>query len=398
MATINKIIYRTFQFSLFLLVCYGAHAWFTWDYDFLDYRELIPYFLLFSIITLIYQVRFDIKLKNPFLLFLIYLSLTIALSFPVFGYSVPIISFFWLYPMFVLLNDKRHIQGHLNFLTKLLCGIIIPGIIIWGILFFYPFPGYPIQWGDLSVNESYFFLNYVFCLKDLYYADSIRFQSVFLEPSYFGTLLAFLLYANKFSINKVTIKILLIGVILSFSLAAWIITLLGYVLYRIDSGFNIKWISTFCVFIVFLYAFALNYNDGNNAINELIVQRLELDNSGGIEGNNRFTQDTDIMYDNYAQNSDLLWGHRNIEIKSSAGYKVYFIQHGVVSAFFCLTLYLLIVIYSKSRRYGFFFILLLVITFLQAAYPFSLAWIIPFVLGVSNYKQMTHKCKAYLDL
>jgi hypothetical protein len=386
METINKIIYRTFQVSLFLLVCYGAHAWFTWDYDFLDYRGLIPYFVFFSIIAFVYQIRFGIKLKKTFLLLLIYLSLTIAQSFPVLGYSVPISTFFKLYPLFVLLNDKQHIQDHIDFLTKSLCVVIVPGIVIWGILFFYSFPGYPIQWGDLSINESYFFLNYVFYLKDLYYIDSIRFQSVFLEPSYFGTLLAFLLYANKFSINKVTIKILLIGVVLSFSLAAWIITLLGYVLYRIDSGFNLKWITVFCVFLVSLYAFALNYNDGNNAINELIVQRLELDNSVGIKGNNRFSQDTDIMYDMYKNNYDLLWGHKNVELKSSAGYKVYFIQHGIVSAFFCLLFYLLVVLYSKSRKYGLFFVLLLVMTFIQAAYPSSYAWVIPFVLGVVNIK------------
>ena len=149
----DKIIKFIYQFSLFLLLCYGAHAWFTWDYDFYDYRALINPFAIFSAIAAIYQYRFGVKFKNPILLILIYLVFTIAQSFPIFGYSIPVSSFLRLYPVFVLLSDKKHISDHLKFITNALCIIIVPGVIIWTILLFVKFPGYPIQWGDLSKNS-----------------------------------------------------------------------------------------------------------------------------------------------------------------------------------------------------------------------------------------------------
>lgn len=391
----NRIVCFIYQLSLFLLICYGAHAWFMWGFDFLDHRGLVRLFAVFSAIAFVYQQLFRVKLKNLPVLLLIWLVLTIAESFPFFGMSTPIVSFLRLYPLFVLLNDTNHIKDHLRFVTHALCIILVPGLIIWALLFFVSIPGYPIQWGDLSLNISYYYINHIFSLKSLYYDESIRFQSIFLEPGYLGTLLAFLLFANNYNFKKRTTWILLTGLVVSFSLAGWFIALLGYAFTRFERGLRINSILFLLCFVGLIYVFAINYNNGDNPVNELIVSRLEYDSDRTIVGNNRVTKDTEILYEQYLKNNELWFGHPGIELTASAGYKAYFIKTGIFSAMFFVFFYMLIVFYSKSKRYGILFTLLVFITFVQAAYPDSYSWIIPFILGVTCYSRMELESRLY---
>lgn len=391
----KELILFTYQFSLFLLICYGAHAWFLWDFDFLDDIGLLRLFAILSLVAYVYQHTFKLKFKNIPLLLLIWLIFTIAESFPFFGFKTPVVSFFRIYPLFVLLNDTNHISDHLKFVTQALCIIIVPGLIIWALLFFVSFPGYPIQWGDLSVNQSYYFLNYIFFLKSLFYDESIRFQSIFLEPGYFGSLVAFLLYANSYNLKKITTWVLLIGLLASFSLAGWIIALIGFIFNRYQRGLMIKNYLLLLCFLGLLYGFAVEYNNGDNAINELIVKRLETDNDRIIAGNNRFSKDTEIIYEQYLKNNELWFGHPEIELTASAGYKAYFIKTGIFSAIFFAFFYFLLVFYSNSKKYGFFFMLLVFFTFLQASYPDSFSWLIPFVLGITCYSRMELESRLY---
>ena len=66
-----------------------------------------------------------------------------------------------------------------------------------------------------------------------------------------------------------------------------------------------------------------------------------------------------------------------------AGYKIYFLYQGIVVAMLFLISFFLLgpLERVKNKRYMGGFFLLIVITFIQAAYPSSFSWWIPFLLA-----------------
>jgi hypothetical protein len=146
------------------------------------------------------------------------------------------------------------------------------------------------------------------------------------------------------------------------------------------------------VFSVVFY-FAQEYNGGDNAINLALFDRLELDSEKGIKGNNRITEKTDDEFKQFLS-TDLFWfGVDRTKFKSDieddliqgAGYTIYLIQNGLVSVLVFFFFYLSIAAKSVDKIKSFFFLFLIIITFLQAAYPESGSWLIPFILGISNF-------------
>jgi hypothetical protein len=146
------------------------------------------------------------------------------------------------------------------------------------------------------------------------------------------------------------------------------------------------------IFSVVFY-FAQEYNGGDNAINLGLFDRLEQDSEKGIKGNNRISEKTDDEFKQFLS-SDLFWfGLDRAKFKSDiedetiagAGYTIYLIQNGLVCALFFFLFYFSIAAKSVDKIKSFFFLFLIIITFLQAAYPESGSWLIPFILGISNF-------------
>ena len=138
---------------------------------------------------------------------------------------------------------------------------------------------------------------------------------------------------------------------------------------------------------MFVYAMQY-YNDGDNYINKNIAQRLTDSNddkyvfSGTIRSDNY----TDRVYSESIESGDFIFGEsRELNI-SGAGYKIFLIKNGLFAAILYFIVYNLISKFSKNRKYGRYFVLLILLTFLQAAYPFSYSWMIPFILGIFTEK------------
>lgn len=393
------IINILFRISIVYLIFIGAHAWFTMDQPF---EVSLGISIVIFIISLLYKKKNNIHLTlrtsdvfavTAFFIASLFASqITRLESFVTF-----VVRYF---PILLLLCDTRSAKDTLTFVSKFLAILFIPSAILHLIFAATSFP--PSIPFTVEGNSMYLFCNYGILIKSISIEnEGIRFCSVFLEPGFLGTLCALLLYANRFQFKgKWWMYPILIALLLSLSLAGYITTLLGYIFCRYYQGLSIKKYVGY--FIVGTLAFFIsdNYNGGNNILNEYIFSRLKEDKEKGIAGNNRNSELTDYYFEKTIENGDALLGLGREKITKingggaddgdysnqirGAGYKMFILYNGLLAAFFYLLCY-----YSLSRirntfkrKYSIGFFLLIFITFMQASYPDSYSWLVPFVLGI----------------
>lgn len=394
-----------FRLAIFFEILCGAHAWFTW---WTTDSRLLQYIIALAIAFIAYKYKSKLRIK---------LNTSPAVVFAMLSYIVGVMFFnrgsipslvevaFALYTLWVVISDRENVKGHLQFVCKGLAIILIPGIILFLGKGYIPTIGLIIQKGS---SEDYIFINQIFLIHKIGGFDSEaakRFHSVFLEPGYLGSMLSFMMFAIKYDFSKWYTKTLLVAQLISLSLAGYILTFSGYVLYLISEGRSMKKIILFAMLIPIVYVVAIGYNNGNNYINNAIISRLQYDEEKGISGNNRTGAGTEFYYNQAIENGDIWLGLGTEKVKQinggssdsagysdnirGAGYKVFFVIRGVICAIFFLLFYIFIAkatVPSKMFiRYGLIF--LIILTFIQAAYPTSAAWIYPFVLGLLYYNQ-----------
>ena len=308
-----------------------------------------------------------------------------------------------MYPVWVLLSDNREaVEGHLRFVSKILSVILFIGIIEFLILTIYPVPSFLIQYGD---NPNYIFFNYIFSIQ--YYEESAllldlnRFNSVFLEPGYLSAMLIFMLYACRFDFSVRTNRIMLYSIIVSFSLAGYVMLALGFIFHQIENNRHEVRRVLSTVFLLFVFLeLSVSYNGGDNIVNKLIVQRLQYDNEKGISGNNRISDVTVTYFEQGLKNGDIIFGLGREEVDringgrlstfdhdsiAGTGAVFYFVVFGIVSAIFFLLFYLMVSRVCPNRGYSGYFVVLIVACFIQSACPESMSWFYPFVLGIKAY-------------
>ena len=396
-----KLLIFLFDLGILFELLWGAHAWFTWNLD-TEYAYAMAAKSLVFVVSVVYAKFFRINInltkRAAFAILIFFLASMI-------GHLgiLAVVNFFVSYfPLYILICDWKRIDHHIRFVVVGLLIIFIPGLILHlimlvkGSLLF----GWPIQYPNMKI---YTFLNYGFLLKGVanYEADGIRFQSIFLEPGYLGTMLAFLLYVLKYDMKPFANKILATALLLSMSLAGIVIMLLGYVICLYEKGKSIKKILLLLLVGVIAVLGGSIYNDGNNALNEKILSRFELDQKKGLSGNNRFSYTTNKYFDTFWRTGDLIWGIGSERVQKingggaddaafsdqirGAGYKIYFIYYGIVSAVVYMLFYFLLGrAYTKKMTVHMFgFWCIIVLTFVQASYPASFSWLIPYFMAIS---------------
>ena len=399
--TANKLITLLFRFAILFEIFWGAHAWFTWQCDLSKSNRYLALAIVF-LTSFVYQKNQRLILKKSSntigALFCYFIGFWILSRFTLGSLVGNVLS---IYPIWVLLSDKKNASSHLDFVVKILSLILFVGIIEYFILQLISLPGPLISYMDA---RGYEFFNYGFCLIPLHSLGGFfRFSSVFLEPGYMGALLAFLLYAVKYDFSKRYIRILLYSLLISLSLAGYILFVIGYILYQSDKGFNlVKYIEiAFCIGVV--YFSAINYNGGKNFVNERIIERLQPDDKKGIAGNNRTSEVTEKYFREGFKNGSNLFGLGPAKVKhinggddlvdgfshdniNGAGYQYFIVVHGIIPAIFFLFFYIKLGhSICRSYRYRRFMVLLVILTFIQASYPSSPSWIYPIILGLNSY-------------
>ncbi len=401
----KKFILLLFRLTIFFEMCWGAHAWFTW---WCDRDKLITYLILIVVaaIAAMYQRINKIKLtKSRFVIsgFLLFIIATIFRNhFALLGIARSILA---VYPIWVMISDYREtVQGHLNFATKLIAWMSLLGIVEYVVVSAFGLPSIVINYGDYV---NYIFFNYVFYIKNIgEYSmmtgmDFQRFSGVFLEPGYMSSLFVFLLYAQKFNIKKFDNIVILGTILVSLSLAGYVLTFIAYFFHRMLKRRIMGGIIGIAFVGVLFYVVGINYNQGNNYLNNEIISRLEYDKEKGISGNNRTTDITRSYFDQGLANGDS-WiglGHERVQKINGGGSTTgfdhnaingtgaiyYFVVYGIISALLFLFSYYQLSRYCINKRYSLYFVLLIAICFIQAAYPDSSSWIYPFLLGIKSY-------------
>lgn len=215
------------------------------------------------------------------------------------------------------------------------------------------------------------------------YTDSVppRFQGLFLEPGHIGMIISFVLFCRGYDLKSKQNWILILSLILSFSLAGYILAILGLVMYLLLHGkLSFKAVFLTCICLGGLSFWAIKQQD--NVFYELIFRRLEFD-GGTIAGDNRYTPEFESFYKLSMANQRyfLLGMQDKFDINAfpkNAGYKVYLIENGVIALAFLFLRYCAI-LFSRFSFHGLVLLVLFSLSFLQRPYA---DWFVMYLLFI----------------
>lgn len=400
---LNTRSWRYFKILLLVYVFYSMNCWVFFNANAMMMRFAylflaIPFFLKTSFWDTS-QSRVGIALLLAVLY--VYCSGTGNLNLYIFSLigALPLISI-------VLLKDE-YILDLLESFQKILYPLLALGAAFWILhLVGYDLPSTEVTFGtvldsDGNVETQYYFSNHYLYLVDnsalmRWNADIpsfFRFSSIFIEPGYLGIMLTFLLFINKFDINEKRNIVYIVSLVLTLSLAGFIMSLFAYIANRLAMSRNkVSTLIVIGVVVMFAYVFFSNYNDGNNAINEAIISRLEVDEEKGFAGNNRTSEALDDQFAELLSSSDLLFGmsaRDNIEF--GVGYKAFMMRNGLFGL--VLFLWFLTTIAKRADNYSSWILFLLyVLMFARGDVTmFWTAFIMVYVGGVTRTTYKTYK-------
>lgn len=299
----------------------------------------------------------------------------------------------------MLINIKPQKQIELlSFLSKALAIVLLISFTAWLASFLGVNLPHSTEYLDLdysygSISENYFLFRRVISMGssgDEMITNIIRFNGIFLEPGHTGTIVAFFLMANKYDLSKWYNKILLGILLVTLSTAAYVLALLGYVIIALFEKNNFKMI-LYLLLVLLVGIFVVNYNGGDNVINQNIIEKL-FDSERGLQ--DRFTDEVQTAYNRLWSNGDYLFGASSkVNVSHSAGYKVFIIQQGLIGVFLVLLAYFYI---QKAffTKIGFCFFILVIVSFSQRVYFSWDAFLDPYILGLS-YFVTTKKSRRY---
>ena len=160
-----------------------------------------------------------------------------------------------------------------------------------------------------------------------------------------------------------------------------------------------KYLLILAVFAGIFTYIGLNYNRGNNVINEKILSRLII-TDGELSGDNRTSMVFDKYYDNWLKHGDIFNGYgrkaygdgnatSNI-LHGCASFKRFFFINGIIGTVLICLLYLCLYLRYRSKQ-GFGFFLVVIICNMIRDYPYRLMWMFLFVLGITavSYTHLT---------
>lgn len=237
----------------------------------------LSYLLLICLI--IYKSKSIITIsRNPKVFFNLMLLFAVLIIVPVFtGFMYSNIIYLLTYILSFVISNEDYNKSF-NMLGKVLGVISIVSFIPWFINT-YISPVFPLyNTIDLSELKGTYYMmdNYLFFVKynDLF--ESFRFYSMFDEPGVFGTLAAFILYGNKYDFSKWYVWAIFISSLFTFSMAFYLLTILGLVTIKIKVSFK--------SIIVLMILGVICVNVINNIEKDSLFYELIIDRLGNLSG------------------------------------------------------------------------------------------------------------------
>ena len=255
---------------------------------------------------------------------------------------------------------------------------------------------FPYTMEAYGVDDLYYFQNYRLFLRNTTMGSLLvfRFCSIFLEPGYLGCMVSLILYIRRYKMDFYGL-VLLLSLFATFSLAGWILSLVGFLSIQLfNTRKPILILGIYILVFLSIWSGAKSFNGGDNVVNTLFFERLEYDEAmGTISGYDRSTEQTnDWFWSTFIKSPDILFGSssdaNNLMINDN-DWKAYVVKHGIVG----LSLFLLFAFYpflsvrgrrKVARREVFFLSVLYVLVFAQTIHMiFSDMYVILLILGDS---------------
>lgn len=273
-----------------------------------------------------------------------------------------------------------YLKDLLYFTIKWFAILLIPSIILYWSLIFIDLPSF-----GQFVHPVYVpFKNYIFYIKSTWDNGIFpRFNAFLLEPGHLAILSTFLTIASRYNYkdNK-WLWVLGISTLFSFSLAGYLLYTMGWLLLKINS---VGKALTASVILIAAITGAIGFGGGDNAVNKLILERLERDEHAGIKGNNRFTDSTDFIYQQAVKKGKAWSGVKNetlAENVKGAGYKIFVINNGFIGIILALLFYIAVIPSNPDYRYTISYLIILALCFIQRSAPEMYHWLFPYITGI----------------
>lgn len=378
-------MWQLYKFSNLIYLLLSSYIWFA----FLLPLNYVP--MTFSLLMLVcftlggFSIRLTTKTLLVFLLIVLYSLYSVFIIDVNYG----IMTFFSYFPavlLFVLKEEEQ--KDLLDFVTKWFCIIMGVSLFLFIVHFVIDMPNFPFKPSSLGDTYEPFKNYFFFMTTDMYFVQNggiYRFGGPFLEPGHQSLICSLLLYANGFKMKEKPLLWILVGsVLLSFSLAGYLILAVGWLYLKLKN------IYTMVISIVLLVGSWLGvtviWNGGDNPINKLIIERLEFDNKKGIKGNNRTLAQTDHFYNKCVKDGTYLLGVRTLKAMglkiNGAGYKIFILRFGLFGVIWVTLIYLCLIPQGVDKKYALGFFMIIALVFLQRAYPSWYSWLLPYVLGL----------------
>lgn len=379
--------WRWIEFVLFWCVLQSMLFWPTSFYGFRSIFNLIAAFL----IILSYKRIFNRITNATFLIFLTALIISDSIFLDGLKTTLAVSSSYILGTLMFCMKDNYK-ASLLQDTTKWLSYILAPGIVVYVLWIIFQFPGFGVLSKPYGYSDHY---NYIFFIRPVAFMLVPRFSGPFMEPGHLGMIGVFFLYANRFDFkHKKHLWILLISVLLSLSLAGYVLLFFAILF---DSKVSLKRLLSCSFIFLILYVFVTEiWNNGDNPINSTIFERLEYDEEKGISGNNRNFNYTEIYFSKMCDDMSIVWGigfdgfMKGMDEGKigGAGLMVFLMQYGIIGTLLVIAYYLSIAMSGFDKKFAIGFFGLIIICFLQRAYPTWIAWLLPYISSISLSKRL----------
>lgn len=289
--------------------------------------------------------------------------------------------------------DKEIAEKSLTKICKVFAGFLIISILFFFLHFIgVNLPNVSVERGNYSYTNFFFFL---LDDRELWNILIPRFNSVFLEPGHMGTTIIMLLATQIGKWKKWYNVVLFVALLMSFSLAAYClgVMLLFLRLWMLRRKIVLK-VLGLVSFLGIIVGGSFVYNDGDNMLNNLIVMRLEVSDTGDdFKGNNRVSEDFEKEFESFLGSSDILFGREmDYEGWGNSGYRVYIYDYGMAGFALFLLFYFFAFRTGRDIRAITTAFVLAMTNFWIRGYPMLFAFIYPyFIISQMNNKLDTLK-------
>lgn len=388
---INKerlTIFLTFS-ALILAFFNSANVSFTWSLGLLG--PILSCALLIVAMLISNSQKQKVFTRRDFLLpmivcILLYLYLNTMEKKNVLGYTF---SFFYIFIYFAILRlDARYYQRLSNCICKVLATFLIVSIAA----FFLHLLGANLPHRSASWADWYFYTDYYLFLLDDRYMQQLfpRFHSIFLEPGHMGTILVLLLATQIGHWKRWYNLVMMFAMLISFSLAAYgLFVILIFIRMWVLNRHVVRNAIIAVAALAAIVGGSFVYKQGDNMLNQLIVLRFALNETGDdIVGNNRVSHNLEAEYQTLIHSSDILFGRGkwvDEESVGNAGYKLFLYEYGIAGFLLVALFYLLSFADVHNKRLYFITVVFALVNFWIRAYPLWFAFYIPYFLMVHQH-------------